>query len=117
QGLSAKLKSGRRADVKSASLTALVVLEGNHKDQAIQQALSDQDRSVRVAGLDLLSSLDIPKDLMIDLINEVIAKRTTEEKQAAGLTLGGIPLEYSQEPLEALLTQLETGNLDRKSVV
>ena len=111
QGLLAQLKHDRNADVRIASLKALVVLEGDHKDQAIQQALSDQDKNVRVAGLDLLSTLDIPKDLMIDLINDVIAKRTTEEKQAAVLTLGDIPLEYAQAPLEGLLSQLEAGTL------
>lgn len=111
QGLLAQLKSDRNAEVRIASLNALVVLEGGHKDQAIEQALSDQDKTVRVAGLDLLSTLDIPKDLMIDLINDVIAKRTTEEKQAAVLTLGAIPLEYSQASMETLLTQLEAGKL------
>jgi quinoprotein glucose dehydrogenase len=110
-GLLAKLKNDRNAEVKIASLHALVVLEGDHKNQAIEQALSDQDKNVRVAGLDLLSTLDIPKDLMVNLINDVIEKRTTEEKQAAVLTLGAIPLEYAQAPLEALLSQLEAGTL------
>ena len=110
-GLLAKLKGDPSAEVKIASLHALVVLEGDHKNQAIEQALSDQDKNVRVAGLDLLSTLDIPKDLMVNLINDVIEKRTTEEKQAAVLTLGAIPLEYAQAPLEALLSQLEAGTL------
>src|SRR5690606_22403568 len=110
-GLLAKLKSDPSTEVKIASLQALVVLEGDHKNQAIEQALSDQDKNVRVAGLDLLSTLDIPKDLMVNLINDVIEKRTTEEKQAAVLTLGAIPLEYAQAPLEALLSQLEAGTL------
>lgn len=110
-GLLAQLKNDREANVRIASLNALVHLEGDHKDQAIKQALSDQDKSVRVAGLDLLSTLDIPKDLMIDLVNDVITKRTTEEKQAAVLTLGAIPLEHAQATLEGLLSQLEAGEL------
>ena len=110
-GLLAQLKNDRSAAVRIASLNALVDIEGDHKDQAIEQALSDRDKAVRVAGLDLLSTLDIPKELMVDLINDVIAKRTTEEKQAAVLTLGAIPLEYAQAPLEALLSQLEAGTL------
>src|SRR5690606_604867 len=110
-GLLAQLKNDREANVRIASLNALVHLEGDHKDQAIKQALSDQDKSERVAGLDLLSTLDIPKDLMIDLVNDVITKRTTEEKQAAVLTLGAIPLEHAQATLEGLLSQLEAGEL------
>jgi len=111
QGLLANLKGDSSADVRIASLKALTALEGNHKDQAIQQALSDRDKNVRVAGLDLLSTVDIPKDLMINLLNEVIATRSVEEKQAAVLTLGAIPLEFSQAPLEELLTRLEEGKL------
>jgi len=111
QGLLAHLQRDDDPEVRIASLKALVVLEGTHKDQAIQQALSDQDKNVRVAGLDLLSTLDIPKDLMVNLLQEVIEKRTTEERQAAVLTLGAIPLEYSQAPLEGLLARLEEGKL------
>lgn len=111
QGLLSHLKNDRDAEMRIASLKALVVLEGMHKDQAIRQALSDQDINVRVAGLDLLGNLDIPEDLMVNLLNEVIEKRTTAERQAAVLTLGAIPLAYSQESLEALLTRLEEGKL------
>lgn len=109
--LLAHLKQDDEAEVRIASLKALASLDGNHKDQAIQQALADSDKNVRAAGLDLLGALDIPKDLMVELIKEVITKRTTEEKQAAILTLGAIPLEYSKAPLAELLGNLEEGEL------
>src|SRR5690606_16696871 len=44
------LKEDNQAEVRVASLRSLAVLEGDHKDQAIQQALSDKDKEVRVAG-------------------------------------------------------------------
>ena len=108
------LKGDKEAEVRVASLRSLAVLEGGHQDQAIEQALSDPDKDVRVAGLDLLNNLDIPKELVVNLLSEVIEKRTTEEKQAAVLTLGSVPLEDSQPIFNELLSQLESGSLPRE---
>lgn len=108
------LKGDPDAEVRIASLRSLAVLEGAPMDQAIEQALADRDKDVRVAGLDLLDNLDIPKDLAVDLLTEVIEKRTMEEKQAAVLTLGSIPYENSGTTLNGMLTQLEKGTLPQE---
>ncbi|MEX2591316.1 MAG: HEAT repeat domain-containing protein [Anditalea sp.] len=113
-GLLSLLKGDSDAEVRVASLGSLAALEGGHKDQAIKQALSDRDKEVRVAGLDLLNSLDIPRELVVDLLWEVIEKRGTEEKQAAVLNLGSVPLENSRPVFEGLLGQLESGSLPRE---
>lgn len=110
-GLMTHLKNDPDGEVRIASLRSLAALEGEHQDQAIQIALSDSDKNVRVAGLDLLNTLDLPENLMVDLLNDVIARRTTEEKQAAVLTLGNLSSNYSKAPLEDLLQQLENGKL------
>jgi putative heme-binding domain-containing protein len=55
--------------------------------------------------------MDISKELMVSLLSDVINTRTTEEKQAALLTLGKLPVENSQKVFDGLLTKLASGNL------
>lgn len=112
--LLAILKSDRQAEVRVAALRALASMESNQVDQAIELALTDQEKSVRVAGLDLMSKLNISEDLKVNLLEDVIEKRTTEEKQAAILTLGTIPTENSGNVFDKLLVQMEKGKLPRE---
>ncbi len=65
---------------------------------------------MRVVALDLLAETNVPAQ-MTTLLSEVIDTRTTEEQQAALLTLATLPLEHTQPVLENLLQQLEDGNL------
>lgn len=111
QQLLAILGADKEAAVRKAALEALVSIENAPIDKAIEQALSDKNKEVRIAALDLLGQTEIAKDLKVNLLSEVIEKRTTEEKQAALLTLGTLPVENSKPVLENLLTQLEAGKL------
>ncbi|MDO1447117.1 HEAT repeat domain-containing protein [Rhodocytophaga aerolata] len=108
--LFALLKNDSKPEVRIEALRALASLENAPIDKAIQQALDDKEKSVRVAGLDLLAKMDISKDLMVSLLSEVINTRTTEEKQAALLTLGKLPVANSQKVFDGLLTKLSNGN-------
>ncbi len=114
QDLFALLKNDPKAEIRTESLKALAELNNKQIGDAITQALSDKEKSVRVAGLDLLGKMDISKDLMIKLLNEVIDKRTIEERQAAILTLGKLPLANSQSTFEQLLAKMENGKLPRE---
>ena len=78
---------------------------------AIKVALADKEKSVRVVALDLLTSMDIPQELMASLLTDVINTRTVEEKQAAITTLGTLPLQYSEKTFDQLLTKLEAKKL------
>lgn len=111
QTLHTLLKQDKDPEVRVASLHALALTEDKQMDKAIEQALSDSEKEVRVAGLDLMAQLDIDRELMVNLLSEVIAKRTTEEKQAAIITLGTLPAESSQKVFEQLLDQLSSGKL------
>lgn len=112
--LHALLENDREPEVRIAALRSLAAMEDAGMDQAIQQALSDKEKSVRVAGLDLLDQLDISEELTVSMLAEVIEKRTTEEKQAALTTLADVPAEYSQETLSELLEKMEKGKLPRE---
>jgi quinoprotein glucose dehydrogenase len=106
-----RLRADANADVRVEALTALAGWNDPRIDEAIKQALSDKEKSVRIVGLDLLSKMDIPRPLMVSLLLNAISTRTTEERQAALLTLGTLPVEHSGKVLEGLLSQMEKGTL------
>lgn len=97
--------------VRVVSLRALAQLGGEQINGVIKRALSDPNRELRVAGLDLLQELDIPPSLLVELLTDVIEKQTIPEKQAAVMALSSIPLQEAQPLLDELLTRLEEGDL------
>lgn len=105
------LQKDKNPEVRVAALRALASLKDKRMDQAMERALSDPEKSVRVAALDLLSQLEIDQQLLVNLLSDVIEKRTTEEKQAALLTLGTVPVEHSQKLFYSLLEKMEKGTL------
>lgn len=109
--LLAVLKNDREADMRVEALEALVALQAPQVEEAIRHALSDKEKTVRVAGLDLLEKLNIPKATMVALLTDVMATKTMEEKQAAVLTLGKLPLENSNKTFENLLHKMAAGKL------
>ncbi|HKO82834.1 MAG TPA: hypothetical protein VJU78_20650, partial [Chitinophagaceae bacterium] len=79
--------------------------------EAIKLALNDKDKTVRVAGIDLIGKMDIPKELMVSLLSDVINTKTTEEKQAALLTLGTLPVQNTNKIFDDLLKKMSSGKL------
>lgn len=111
QPLFTRLKSDPEPEVRSEALKALAVMEDDQTGEAIKQALSDREKSVRVAALDLLAKTDMPKDVMVALLSKVIDTRTTEEKQAALITLGSLDADNTEKVLDTLLTKMSEGKL------
>jgi quinoprotein glucose dehydrogenase len=109
--LFARLKGDNQADVRSEALKAMAKMNSPRIGDAIKVALADKDKSVRVTGLDLLEKLTIPKELMVSLLTDVIKTKTPEEKQAALVTLGKLPVQNTQPVLEQLLTSYAGGKL------
>ncbi|MBO9152122.1 HEAT repeat domain-containing protein [Chitinophaga sp. GCM10012297] len=110
--LLASLQADREPAMRSASLKSLVSLgDPALVEKGIRQALADKEKSVRVTGLDLLEKMNISKDIMVSLLANVIDTRTREEKQAAVLTLGKLPLENSGKAIEGLLNKMAAGKL------
>lgn len=105
------LKNDLNAEVKVEALKALATMQDQFIGQAIQIALTGKDKNVRVAGIDLIGKMDIPKPLMVTLLSDVINTKTTEEKQAALLTLGNLPVENTNKVFDGLLTQMANGKL------
>lgn len=106
-----RLTSDKEAVARVAALRALASMNDKQLSKAIETALTDNEKSVRVAGLDLVAKSSMPKDRMVTLLSEVINNRTTEEKQAALLTLGKLPVVNSKKVFDPLLARLSAGTL------
>ncbi|AEL28320.1 HEAT repeat domain-containing protein [Cyclobacterium marinum] len=111
QHLLTVLSNDNDAAVRAESLRALAKIPGSPMDKAVEKALSDSQRSVRVAGLDLLEELTIPDERKAALLDEVIQKRTVEEQQAAVNTLSRLDQKSTKDIFEKLLTQYESNKL------
>ena len=109
--LLAALKTDREPAMRVEVLQALVNLQDPAAEQAIKLAIADKEKTVRVAGLDLLEKMNIPKELMVTLLTDVISSKTMEEKQAAVLTLGKLPLTNTGKTFDDLLNKMGTGKL------
>lgn len=105
------LKGDQKAVVRVEALKAIASMQDEHISEAIKQALTDKDKSVRIVGIDLIKKLNIPKDLMVSLLSNVINTKTPEEKQAALLALGSLPVANSARVFEDLLQQMDKGKL------
>jgi putative heme-binding domain-containing protein len=109
--LLALVKNDPAPDMRIESLTALVSFGDAQVGEAVSQALSDKEKKVRVAGLNLLEKMNISKDLMVSLLANVISTKTMEEKQAAILTLGKLPAANSTKTFNELLDKMSAGKL------
>ena len=109
--LLAVVKTDKDADMRVAALEALADLQDTGIEQGITTALSDREKIVRVAGLDLLGKMRIAESVKVNLLMGVIANKTMEEKQAALLTLGKLPPQYTEKPLGDLLNKMTAGQL------
>jgi quinoprotein glucose dehydrogenase len=105
------VKTDKQPSIRVQALRALVELKDKDVESAVKSALTDTEKTVRVAGLDLLQKMNITKELMVDLLTNVISTKTMEEKQAALLTLGKLPLQYSGKPLNDLVAKMGAGSL------
>jgi len=109
--LLARLKTDKDPQMRVEALRTLATLQDKQLAPAIEQALADSDKNVRVAGLDLLPKSTLSPDRQVNLLTDVINTRTPEEKQVALVTLGKLPATQTQKAFAGLLTQLEAGKL------
>jgi putative heme-binding domain-containing protein len=105
------LKNDQKSAVRVEALKALASMQDERISEAIKQALTDKAKPVRIAGINLIEKLNISKDLMVSLLSDVINTKTPEEKQAALLTLGRLPVENSKKIFQSLLQQMANGKL------
>jgi quinoprotein glucose dehydrogenase len=101
-----RLKKDSVALVRREALKALASLQYADISGAIKQALSDSQQMVRIAGIDLLGKSAVSPELMVQLLSVVINTKTSEEKQAALLTLGKLPVVHTKKLFEEQLDKM-----------
>ncbi len=106
-----RLKNDRDAEIRVEALRALAAINDKQIGNAIEAALADDDKRVRVAALDLIGKTSMPKGQMVTLLTDVLKTHSKEEKQAALLTLGKLPVANTQAVFDQLLTDLEAGKV------
>lgn len=109
--LFAMVQNHRNASVRSAALLALGDLNAEQTAPAIQLALNDAERDVRVNALQLISKQDLPADDLINLFSIVLEKASIREQQAALSGLADLPLEKTEALFSNLLDKLQSGDL------
>jgi putative membrane-bound dehydrogenase-like protein len=105
------LRTDKDPGIRVASLRSLASIGDPQIGEAIRSATTDKDKSVRIAGIDLIAKMDISKELMVSLLADVINTKTTEEKQAALLTLGNLPAENTGKVFDELLEKMAAGRV------
>lgn len=109
--LLAKMKSDPSDQVKISALNALVAMNTSNLGEAISLAMSDNNQSVRVAGLGLLSQTAIPNDQKVSLLIDIIQKRTIPEKQTALTTLASLEGAKDLPVWKLILADFDQGKL------
>lgn len=105
------LKNDPQPLVRSESLKALASMQDEQISQAITMAIADKDKTVRTAGVELIGKMNIPKELMVSLLLDVVNNKTTQEKQQSLLTLGNLPIANTLQAFDGLLQKMAKGQL------
>lgn len=105
------LRSDSSPAAREASLLALAEMNTSGIAQAIEVALSDNVKNVRVAALGLIEKLEISEQLKANLLADVVERQTVEERQAALLSLAKVQVDAVRPVLDGLLDKLDKGTL------
>jgi quinoprotein glucose dehydrogenase len=106
------LRNDPSPEVRAESLKALVAVTGGKNiTESIKLALKDKEKSVRALALDFLPKMDVPHDLMISSLLDVIQTRSVEERQSALLTLAGLPVAETKPAFEKILAKYKAKQL------
>ncbi|RMH52349.1 MAG: heme-binding protein [Bacteroidetes bacterium] len=105
------VRSDRNPDVRRAALDALHTAGDARTVEAVQTALADRDRRVRMRALELVPGLPLPAEEQVRLLASVVGRRSVQEQQAALATLAQYDIPAAHEVLGDLLERLEAGTL------
>lgn len=110
--LFALLRQDRSVEVRMAALEGLSAADYDGIEEAVQVALADGERQVRMAALGLIPALPLPPERVAELLASVMDERSVEEQQAALEALGKIGSTPAQDVMAGLFDRLEGGALN-----
>ncbi|AEL28321.1 HEAT repeat domain-containing protein [Cyclobacterium marinum] len=105
------LKTDKVAAVREAAIKALSNIDSDEIEVALELATTDQDKSVRIAGLAILGELDLSGNTAANLLEKVTLNQTLEERQAAITALGKVDSTYAVPVFIRLLEAMKNKSL------
>ena len=106
-----KARSAQAAEVRGASLRALIVMGDSRAADAVRTALEDKDPTVRTVALASIASLNLPDSTTAELLSTVISKGSIAEQQSALTSLAQLRGTTGREALTRLVDQLVEGKV------
>ncbi|WP_299553825.1 HEAT repeat domain-containing protein [Seonamhaeicola sp.] len=107
------LKTNNSPKVRRSVLDALVNLNFNDIESAIQLGMNDKNQDVRSVAIMSLKRLDISKENLPDIVNPIFKKGSVADQQSVLKTLGNTPLESSKPILTDLLEQAKANKISK----
>ncbi|MFN3852349.1 MAG: HEAT repeat domain-containing protein [Spirosomataceae bacterium] len=105
------LKTNEKAEVRSAAVSALSLLNYSKIEEVVKLGMEDKDRNVRTAAIGLLNKLNINKEALPGIVNPVFEKGSVQEQQQLLKTLGGMPADNTRVVLEDLVMRMVADKL------
>ena len=99
-------------EVRGAAISSLYQLNAPNLKDALTAALNDQDKSVRVAALDIVPNLSYPEVEKVALYTNILISGTTPEQQSVVKSLGQSSTPEARNVLLELVQQLENNQLN-----
>lgn len=98
-------------EVRIAALRSLHAARYEEAAESVRRAFADPDREVRMTAIDLVAALDLPPEAAVELLEDVIRRRTVEEKQQALAVLGELGSAPAQAALGRYMDRLAAGEV------
>ena len=106
-----RIKTDPDADIRVEALKALAAMNDKQLTPAVQTALAGSDPKLRVAAIELLGKVNLPKPQIVSKLTEVLNGTNNTEKKAALLTLGKLPIATTKPVFEHLLSDFSAGKI------
>ncbi len=110
--LYAGFKQDRNAAFRAQALRSLATLQVANLEDALQAALVDREKDVRVAALDLILEVDLPGPTVVSMLQDAMRTAEPDEQQSVLRALGQLPKDQTVEAVRGLMGQLLDGKQD-----
>ncbi|WP_031526278.1 DUF7133 domain-containing protein [Dyadobacter crusticola] len=105
------LNENKDPKVRAAMLVALNKLNYAGMDAVMKKGMSDADADVRTAALGMVGSVNMSKETLTDISNQIFEKGSVREQQQMLKVLGSLPVVKTETILTDLIGRMEAKKL------
>jgi putative membrane-bound dehydrogenase-like protein len=105
------LNENKEPKVRAAMLVALNKLNYSGMDAVMKKGMSDADAEVRTAALGMVGSVNMSKETLTDISNQIFEKGSVREQQQMLKVLGSLPVAKTETILTDLIGKMEAKKL------